>query len=102
MQLPGSSCAPQGLKCDLPSSAAGAAQLTFTGAGLSYQSIPLVQVPTSRLLIYSTSSACTNSSSSKLSFSPAKNGAAGRLAKCSCLFWVPDVLMRSEQVTGIC
>lgn len=74
--MPGSGCSPQGLSCDLPSSGS-AARLTYTGEGLKYQGQPLVQVPSSRLLVTSAVAACLTPGSGNFSFVPAKNGACG-------------------------
>lgn len=68
--LQSSSCATQGVLCD-QTSPANATILTYTGSGLSYQGVPLVQSPTTGTLRLSADPLCTVPGGDKLSFPPA-------------------------------
>ena len=69
MQAP-SSCATQGVICD-QDTIATATILTYTGSGLSYNGVPLVQSPPSKTLVLSSDPACTVPNGAVLSFPPA-------------------------------
>jgi hypothetical protein len=81
------SCATLGVVCDQPT-AVTATVLTYTGFGLSYEGVPLVQTPGSRTLVLSSSPDCTTPGGGQLSFplAPASRapppalGATGELA----------------------
>ena len=45
--------------------------LTYTGSGLSYNGVPLVEVPPSKTLVLSGDAACTVPGGDKLTFPPA-------------------------------
>jgi hypothetical protein len=72
LQTP-SSCATQGVICD-QDTIATASVLTYTGSGLSYNGLPLVQTPVSKTLVLSADPACTTPGGSKLTFPPATLG----------------------------
>ena len=65
-----STCLTQGMLCDLDSPA-GATNMTYTGSGLSYNGVPLVQIPPTNTLVLSADPACTVTGGSTLSFPPA-------------------------------
>ena len=66
LQTP-SSCATQGVICD-QDTIATATILTYTGSGLSYNGVPLVQSPVSKTLVLSSDPACTVPGGDKLTF----------------------------------
>jgi hypothetical protein len=84
------SCATFGVVADQPT-AVTATVLTYTGFGLSYEGVPLVQTPGSRTLVLSSSPDCTTPGGGQLSFplAPASRApppalvATGGLAGCS-------------------
>ena len=63
-------CTAEGLLFD-QASAATASNLTYTGTGLSYNGVPLVQAPGSNALVASSDPACSVPDGGLLSFSPA-------------------------------
>jgi hypothetical protein len=69
LQVP-SSCATQGVLCDLDSPT-GATILTYTGYGMSYNGVPLVQSPNSKTLLLSSDPACTVPGGEQMTFPPA-------------------------------
>ncbi len=69
LQVP-SSCATQGVLCDLDSPT-GATILTYTGYGMSYNGVPLVQSPNSQTLLLSSDPACTVPGGDQMTFPPA-------------------------------
>ena len=69
LQVP-SSCITQGVLCD-QDTIATASILTYTGTGMSYNGIPLVQSPNTNTLVLSADPACTVPGGDKLSFPPA-------------------------------
>ena len=69
LQTP-SSCATQAIICD-QDTIATATILTYTGSGMSYNGLPLVQSPVSKTLLLSSNPACTVPGGDKLSFPPA-------------------------------
>ena len=69
LQTP-SSCATMGVICD-QDTIAGASILTYTGTGMTYNGVPLVQSPISHTLILSADPACTVPGGDKISFPPA-------------------------------
>ena len=72
LQTP-SSCATQGVICD-QDTIATASILTYTGSGLSYNGVPLVQSPISKTLVVSADAACTVPGGSIMTFPPATLG----------------------------
>ncbi len=80
-------CNTQGVICD-QDTIATATVLTYTGSGLSYNGVPLVEVPPSKTLVLSSDPACTVPGGDKLTFPPAilcefKIHAPGLLVACS-------------------
>jgi hypothetical protein len=69
LQVP-SSCATQGVLCD-QDTISTASVLTYTGTGMSYNGVPLVQSPNSKTLLLSSDPACTVPGGDKLTFPPA-------------------------------
>jgi hypothetical protein len=75
-QLPASyissptTCNTQGVICD-QDTIASASILTYTGNGMSYNGVPLVQVPPSNTLLLSSDPACTVPGGDKITFPPA-------------------------------
>jgi hypothetical protein len=69
LQVP-SSCATQGVICD-QDTIATASILTYTGNGLAYNGVPLVQSPVSKTLLLSSDPACTVPGGDKITFPPA-------------------------------
>jgi hypothetical protein len=69
LQTP-TSCATQGIVCDLDT-IAGATILTYTGSGLSFNGVPLVQSPVSKTLLLSANPACTAPGGDRITFPPA-------------------------------
>jgi hypothetical protein len=69
LQTP-SSCATQGVICD-QDTIATATILTYTGSGLSYNGVPLVQSPISKTLLASADAGCTVPGGDRLTFPPA-------------------------------
>ena len=63
-------CNTQGVICD-QDTIATATILTYTGSGLAYNGVPLVEVPPSRTLVLSSDAACTVPDGDKLTFPPA-------------------------------
>jgi hypothetical protein len=59
-----------GVICD-QDTIAGASILTYTGTGMTYNGVPLVQSPISHTLILSADPACTVPGGDKISFPPA-------------------------------
>ena len=72
LQTP-SSCATQGVICD-QDTIATASILTYTGSGMTYNGVPLVQSPISKTLLVSADPACTVSGGSIMTFPPATLG----------------------------
>ena len=70
---PNARCNTQGMLCD-QDSLATATTLTYTGSGLSYNGVPLVEMPPSRTLVLSADPACTLPGGDKLTFPPALLG----------------------------
>jgi hypothetical protein len=66
LQTP-SSCATKGIICD-QDTIATASILTFTGSGLSYNGVPLVQSPVSGTIILSSDPACTVPGGGQMTF----------------------------------
>ncbi len=69
LQVP-SSCATQGVLCD-QDTIATSSTLTYTGLGMSYNGVPLVQSPNSRVLLLSSDPSCTTPGGNLLTFPPA-------------------------------
>jgi hypothetical protein len=63
-------CNTQGVICD-QDTLATATVLTYTGSGLSFNGVPLVEVPPSKTLVLSADPACTVPGGDKLTFPPA-------------------------------
>ena len=70
LQTVPSSCATMGVICD-QDSIANASILTYTGTGMSYNGVPLVQSPNTNTLLLSADPACTVPGGDKLTFPPA-------------------------------
>ncbi len=69
LQTP-SSCTTQGIICD-QDTIAGATILTYTGNGMSFNGVPLVQSPIRKTLLLSADPACTVPGGDKITFAPA-------------------------------
>jgi hypothetical protein len=67
LSLSPASCATQGVICDL-TTAADATIFTYTGHGLQYNGVPLVQTPGSRTLVLSSNPACQAPDGDSFSF----------------------------------
>ena len=67
LSLSPASCATQGVICDL-TTAADATIFTYTGHGLQYNGVPLVQTPGSRTLVLSSDPACQAPDGDSFSF----------------------------------
>jgi hypothetical protein len=65
-----STCNTQGVICD-QDTIATASVLTYTGSGLSYNGVPLVEAAPSKTLVLSADPACTVPGGDKLAFPPA-------------------------------
>jgi hypothetical protein len=69
LQVPGS-CNTQGVLCD-QDTIATATILTYTGYGMSYNGVPLVQSPGSKTLLLTADPACTTPGGDRMTFPPA-------------------------------
>ena len=83
LQTVPSSCATMGVICD-QDSIANASILTYTGTGMSYNGVPLVQSPNTNTLLLSADPACTVPGGDKLTFPPAFLGKCRHCMRVSC------------------
>ncbi len=82
---PQTTCLTRGMLCD-QSSPSSATVLTYTGDGLTYNGVPLVQQPVTRTLVLSSDPACSEPGGEKFKFPPSKHqpgGCARSMPICS-------------------